>query len=86
MSVHGRTMSPEGQANRRRIDAARYRALRVVVRMHADDFAAAWTDRGHRNSPGYEARRVAAMRAVARAHPEDFERALAAEKLAGGVR
>jgi hypothetical protein len=82
----GMKWSPEGLANHRRLSAAHTRALNVVARMHPDDFAAAWTDRGRYDSPGYSARRAAALRVVARAHPEDYERALAAEKLAGGVR
>lgn len=60
--------------------AARQRALRVVARMHAEEFAALWTERGSVHDPGYSTRRDAARRAVAHNHPEDFARVFSAEK------
>ena len=76
----GRVRTPEAIARYRRTAAARQRALRVVARMHAGEFAALWAERGSADSPGYDARRDAAERAVARNHPEDFARVFAAEK------
>lgn len=76
----GRNRTPAGVERLRRTAAARQRALHIVARMHAEEFAALWTERGHKDGPGYDARRDAAERAVARNHPEDFARAFAAEK------
>lgn len=76
----GANRTPAGIERYRAAQSARQRALRIVARMHAEEFAALWTNRGHRDDPGYDARRAAASRAVARNHPEDFARVFAAEK------
>lgn len=83
--LSGRLYSPEGLENRRRRDAARYRALRAVARMHSAEYAAEYAVRSADRSSDYRLRKQAAQRAVARNHPEDYAQAFAAAKTAGGV-
>jgi len=76
----GMPRSPAGIEAHRADQRARQRARHIVARMHGDEFAALWVERGRTDSPGYDSRRDRAERAVARNHPEDFARAFAAEK------
>lgn len=85
----GGVRSPEGVANARLRDAARYRAMRAVARMHRDEYVAVYSalpvDPERRRDRDCTLRRQAAWRTVARNHPEDYARALAAEKRRGGA-
>jgi hypothetical protein len=81
----GEMRSPESIDKFRKVSRARQRALRVIARQYAAEFAATWTDRGGKWSVGYDARRDAAERAVAANHPEEFALAFAAEKRREGI-